>query len=375
MQAQVAPHLVAAVGQPLLEQEARRRDGAPREHHGAGSNAHLAPRRRSGLHTDGAAAFDRHALDPRAVEKERALLERGRQIGDVDAPARSAGAAEVAEAGALAVWRVAADREMAPAERVTPPRHHRADGPDCLLAGGSYVEDGLDALEVGSHRLGGKVVRDEVLAPPLEDPRRRAEARPAVDRGRAADHASDEDRHHDVSDGERRTVEALVGADGAPVEGVALVVRALFEEDDGQPAGGELPADDRACGARADDDHVALDVPPVPGVSRVHLALPAVLLDWPRDLERLAGRRIEVDHLVDERDERQRLADDRVALPSPEQVVLFARTQRVERPAPPGRRRGVDRGLRRAPGLQERGVGLPDEIVRAPDRGFVGAGQ
>ena len=70
-------------------------------------------------------------------------------------------------------------------------------------------------------------------------------------------------------------------ADGAAVERVAAVVLALLDEDDGVAALGELAADDRAAGARAHDDHVALDVGLGPGrvVARLHLRQPARLLD------------------------------------------------------------------------------------------------
>ena len=87
----------------------------------------------------------------------------------------------------------------------------------------------------------------------------------------------------DVADRERRAaapVQLLLHRERAPGEVGAIEVAALLDEHDREPGLGELAPDDRAAGAGADHDDVALDrevaVEPVRGRGR------ACTRAWPR---------------------------------------------------------------------------------------------
>jgi hypothetical protein len=379
MEREVPADLAAGVREPLAEQEQRRRDAAAGEHDHARAHAVAPAARRRAFDADGAAALDDHAVDAKPGEQHGAASERGRDVRQVRAALGVGAAAEVAEAEAGAAARVAADREVPPAERVAAARDHARDRADFGLRGRCDVENALDALEVRLHRLAREIVGAQLLAPSIEHPRGRAKAGAAVDRGRTADEAADEDRHHDVADRRGGSIEPLVRAYEAAVERVAAIVLAFFDEADREAALGELVADDGAAGTGADHDRVQLEVVAGPVVGGVDLREPARLVEIADDVRAPAHRAhdvgaIEVRELVDDRRDVERLAQHRIVLPRAHQLLGGFVLERRQPAAGACDRREIEDALRRRPRLREPRREPGDDALGAAHRLGIGRG-
>ena len=381
VQAQVLADLAARVRDALTQEHHRRRHRAAREHHGFAADAELVALLVARGDADGATVLDDDVLGAQIRDDHRALLERARQVRDLDAAASALRAAVVAEALPFAADGVARDGPRAPAERLAAAIDDVGDRADELSLRRRDLQDALDAIEVRRHRGRREVVRVEALAPLVEHPRRRAKARARVDRGRAADELAHQEGDRRAAERERVAEIIRMGVDEAADEVVPFSIRAFFDVDDGVPAIGELAADDRAACARADDDDLALDVAIArPPARALDLLLPAVRLDVLDDLERAAHRlvrprRVEVGDLEDVRERVERASKDRALLPRLEHARLLAARQRVKR-FPLLQTHGlIEERERGAPARDDVRAHRAHHLFEARDRGLVRAGR
>ncbi len=201
-------------------------------------------------------------MRPGARHQNRAVPEGRRHVRDVRAPLGVGRTAIIAHALTVAVGRVSPDREVFPTELLAAPGDDARDAAKVVGARGLDAQLSLDALEVRRQGGGRELVGREILAPAIENPRRRAEARAGVHGGRSADqpaHEDGEDRVADAEDPPLAAVELGVRLGAPAPELVATMELAFLDHHDGQAAGGQLLGYDRPAGSRAHDDHVALE--------------------------------------------------------------------------------------------------------------------
>jgi hypothetical protein len=171
-----------------------------------------------------------------------------------------------------------------------------------------------------------------------------------------------------------------VCAKHAAVEGVAGVVLALLDEDDGVAALRELAAHDGAAGAGADDDDVALDhVVALPGGGAVDLREVAGALEVLDGLEAAALRLVdvllvEVGELEEGREAVHGSAQDGGAVPGAQEGLLAGGVELVEGAAGREHRGAVEEAHGGAEGHQGRGVEDADDVLGAEDGALVRGG-
>ena len=263
MDVQVPPAPARQVRHAAPLEQRRGEERAARHHDVPGKRAELA----SGLtlepriDADRAAAREEDPVDPAAGVEPRAGGLRARDIRDVHRLLRVLRAADGAHPGTEAATLIARDTRAVVAERGGAALEQAAVPAVDVVGYRPDAELRLDVLEIGAE-VGLACARDAVsLRPFLEHVVRRPIAGARVDGRRPADAAPERDRDGRPAERHREpavTVEEVDHRTRIPGEVLPGEEPALLEQHDVLATRRELARDDRAAGARADDDHIGL---------------------------------------------------------------------------------------------------------------------
>ena len=239
------------------EERAARHDDVPGKRAELASGLTLEPR----IDADRAAAREEDPVDAAAGVEPGAGGLRARDVRDVHRLLGVLRAADRAHPGAEAAALVARDPCAVVAEGRGAALEQPAVPAVRLVGHRPDAELRLDALEIGAE-VGLARARDAVsLGPLLEDVVRRPIAGARVDGRRPADAAPERDRDGRPAERHREpaiTVEEVDHRTRIPGEVLPGEEPALLEQHDVLATRRELARDDRAAGARADDDHIGL---------------------------------------------------------------------------------------------------------------------